>query len=748
MNTHADKTPENKSQSVANTLSKKQIDSESTFQFIDNRPEAVAQRKLQDLANNYLAQQQNPIQKKENKTGLPDNLKTGIENLSGYSMDDVKVHYNSDKPAQLNAHAYAQGTDIHIASGQEKHLPHEAWHVIQQKQGRVKPTMQMKGEVNINDDTGLEKEADVMGAKAMAIQLKNHETSKYSITTNSSASITKSISPNSPVQRLRTVDQWKADTYVKWKLRKAIARIDNLLDTYNNSQNLVNIDALIAELRVYIAEKEANDPTNARLAPAKSLLADALQERPDRVVDGYNTTYAGHAVPPLELNQLSRLSPVTTPVEIDQLNLSAIQNAQIITKVGPLIPADCTFTELDKVLTVVSNLPNGFHKNTNLERICRAGFALKTLTQAQIAQFLAITNPTNAYPKAARPSLIATSLKHDGLAPLNILNLVDHMANNRLGGGSPDQKSDYVFNTVNELRGHVKTNNDPTHNDEKPITDGAGTKTLAGPEIEAHVNESIAAGFDPATQYPNGTNYKTRTINELWNDCNLDFAGGTVFVGESNAQKLRRQKMALAELIAKNPTRSAAIRNIFAYKQGAEPRPFVSIVHEDAYLAPAAHTQARHTIGGANMPNKAAVAMRALTKVPACAEVASAFDSVAAANSAVATALVPYWATNPWPTLRSVLTTGGTPATLRENMGGIKGVAYRKTVNPAIAGTMPHPLAKLYRDDPIDVVPVDDSVALTYQVTITGITAFLNSSTDPNAHGWGIVTAYPQTVHP
>jgi len=47
------------------------------------------------------------IQKKENNTGLPDNLKSGIENLSGYSMDDVKVHYNSNNPVQLNAHAYA-----------------------------------------------------------------------------------------------------------------------------------------------------------------------------------------------------------------------------------------------------------------------------------------------------------------------------------------------------------------------------------------------------------------------------------------------------------------------------------------------------------------------------------------------------------------------------------------------------------------------------------------------------------------
>ncbi|MFZ3018169.1 MAG: DUF4157 domain-containing protein [Gallionella sp.] len=103
---------------------------------------------------------------KPNNTGLPDNLKSGIENLSGMSMDNVKVHYNSSQPAQLNALAYAQGTDIHVAPRQEQHLPHEAWHVVQQAQGRVKPTMQMKEGVPVNDDRGLEHEADVMGAKA------------------------------------------------------------------------------------------------------------------------------------------------------------------------------------------------------------------------------------------------------------------------------------------------------------------------------------------------------------------------------------------------------------------------------------------------------------------------------------------------------------------------------------------------------------------------------------------------------
>lgn len=98
--------------------------------------------------------------------GLPSNLKAGVETLSGVDMSSVQVHYNSAKPAQLQAHAYAQGQSIHLGPGQEKHLPHEAWHVAQQAQGRVQPTMQMAGQ-QINDDVGLESEADRMGAKAV-----------------------------------------------------------------------------------------------------------------------------------------------------------------------------------------------------------------------------------------------------------------------------------------------------------------------------------------------------------------------------------------------------------------------------------------------------------------------------------------------------------------------------------------------------------------------------------------------------
>jgi hypothetical protein len=151
--------------------------------FADNRPGATAQLALADALRHgphVVAQRQQlrgmfgdaaqfeagPAAAR-NTTGLPDGLKSGVESLSGMSMDGVKVHYNSAQPAELNALAYAQGSDIHVAPGQEQHLPHEAWHVVQQAQGRVQPTMQMRGAVPVNDDAGLEHEADVMGARAL-----------------------------------------------------------------------------------------------------------------------------------------------------------------------------------------------------------------------------------------------------------------------------------------------------------------------------------------------------------------------------------------------------------------------------------------------------------------------------------------------------------------------------------------------------------------------------------------------------
>jgi hypothetical protein len=98
--------------------------------------------------------------------GLPAPLKAGIEALSGADMSDVQVHHNSSDAGNVNALAYAQGNQIHVARGQEKHLPHEAWHVVQQKLGRVQATGTVPGGRALNDDPALEAEADRMGAQA------------------------------------------------------------------------------------------------------------------------------------------------------------------------------------------------------------------------------------------------------------------------------------------------------------------------------------------------------------------------------------------------------------------------------------------------------------------------------------------------------------------------------------------------------------------------------------------------------
>lgn len=96
----------------------------------------------------------------------------------------MNAHYNSSKPSELQAYAYTQGTEIYIGPSQEKHLPHEAWHVVQQKEGRVEPTLQLKGTM-LNDNSTLEQEAELMGMKAL--QQKKEKPKMYDKSSNPTA---------------------------------------------------------------------------------------------------------------------------------------------------------------------------------------------------------------------------------------------------------------------------------------------------------------------------------------------------------------------------------------------------------------------------------------------------------------------------------------------------------------------------------------------------------------------------------
>ena len=112
---------------------------------------------------------------------LPAKVQMKMENAFGQDFSNVNIHKDSKSATDVGALAYAQGNDVHFAPGQFKPntqagqelIGHELTHVVQQREGRVKPTTQAKG-MPVNDDKGLEKEADDMGKMAAQGKFENN----------------------------------------------------------------------------------------------------------------------------------------------------------------------------------------------------------------------------------------------------------------------------------------------------------------------------------------------------------------------------------------------------------------------------------------------------------------------------------------------------------------------------------------------------------------------------------------------
>lgn len=129
-------------------------------------------------------------------------------------MDHVTVHRDSSAPQRFGALAFAQGADIHLGPGQEQHLPHEAWHVVQQAQGRVRPSAQAKTAAPIVDDGGLEREADAMGARAARLTRSATPTTTISSPVATSGSARTSTAAHI---QLKAPAGWKDDDATTWE---------------------------------------------------------------------------------------------------------------------------------------------------------------------------------------------------------------------------------------------------------------------------------------------------------------------------------------------------------------------------------------------------------------------------------------------------------------------------------------------------------------------------------------------------
>lgn len=135
------------------------------FQFKEEEEESM------QLKEGYGSETQSSQQ--STPTQLPEAVQTKMESTMGADFSGVNVHKESEKATSMGALAFAQGNDVHFAPGQynpqtqsgQELIGHELAHVVQQKEGRVSSTTQMKGQ-NVNDDPVLEREADEMGNAA------------------------------------------------------------------------------------------------------------------------------------------------------------------------------------------------------------------------------------------------------------------------------------------------------------------------------------------------------------------------------------------------------------------------------------------------------------------------------------------------------------------------------------------------------------------------------------------------------
>lgn len=154
-------------------------------QASDDMPEEEEEKTLQaaiepvQMEDGLPEEEEEPIQGKGLRSGgMPEEVQAKMEGAFKTDFSDVKIHADSGKATEVGALAYTQGSDIHFAPGQyhpsdqpgQALLGHELTHVVQQREGRVQPTTQMAG-LPVNDDEGLESEADSLGASAASFKL-------------------------------------------------------------------------------------------------------------------------------------------------------------------------------------------------------------------------------------------------------------------------------------------------------------------------------------------------------------------------------------------------------------------------------------------------------------------------------------------------------------------------------------------------------------------------------------------------
>ncbi|HAS44340.1 MAG TPA: hypothetical protein DCS93_27935 [Microscillaceae bacterium] len=202
--------PGNETEPTSAPIQKKQAGFNSPYQTKESSKPPI---QTKEGRKGPIKAKQRPVQRKTKDAHILAN----VGHLMGTNISDTKINYNSKKPAAEGAEAIAQHKTIDLAPNKNHHLPHEATHIAQQAKGMVKPTGSP-----LNDNPALEKQADMVGARAAAMSTSPIQMAQSEPATRSNAS-----SPSAVVQRAEAEPQMTLYENRVEALRSGLFRIIN-----------------------------------------------------------------------------------------------------------------------------------------------------------------------------------------------------------------------------------------------------------------------------------------------------------------------------------------------------------------------------------------------------------------------------------------------------------------------------------------------------------------------------------------
>ena len=99
-----EKPKENKSRAVANFVTQKKSDVKQGFGFVDNRPEAIIQRKLQVIANNYTERYHKPFRNESINFSKYSNAVGELIKQNGFNVNTEDILIGTDNVKNTNCH--------------------------------------------------------------------------------------------------------------------------------------------------------------------------------------------------------------------------------------------------------------------------------------------------------------------------------------------------------------------------------------------------------------------------------------------------------------------------------------------------------------------------------------------------------------------------------------------------------------------------------------------------------------------